>query len=178
MCGRCGGEKESKCIEKMRVMNKRVIILFFLIIGCVIVCRAETEALVVALKDYSKVEFCLSESPRVKFDTDKIIVSSKTLSGEYPISTVRSVYFAKIDATSIKQIEKNTLRIIYDGHSVYTIKGLDRDDEVRVYDMSGRQIVMVSSKNKEAVVVSLQDNSKGVYIINVGGKHSFKVVKR
>ena len=162
----------------MKIVNKRVVILFSLIIGCVMACRAETEALVVALKDNSKVEFCLSESPRVKFGTEKIIVSSKTLSGEYSFSTVRSVYFAKIDITSIKQIEKNTLRIIYDGQSVYTIKGLDKDDDVWVYDLSGRQIMMASSKDKEAVVVSLQDNPEGVYIIKVGGKHSFKVVKR
>ena len=161
-------------------MNRRITIFLCSLLCCIMGCKAETaEALIVSMKDNKKVEFYMPENPRVKFGDSGIVISSKNFTGTYSYDVVRSLYFAKVDGpTSIKKVGKNTLQIIYDGQSTCVIKGLEKNDIVFVYDISGRKVECANRVSTGSVSVSLQDCPKGVYLINVEGKHSFKVARK
>ncbi len=138
-----------------------------------------TEVLIVALKDNTTVEFILNESPKIKFASEELTITSTTLSGQYAYANVRNLHFESKDITAIKsaKVADNTMRIFYNGANEYTIAGLKATDNVQVFNTSGQKLL--NKKAQEGTLnISLQEYNTGTYIINIAGKHSFKVIKK
>lgn len=140
---------------------------------------ATAEALIVKFKDNSSVQFILNESPKIKFVSDSIAISSSTLTGKYAYDGIRNLHFENVEITSVKstKVEENTLRVIMTARNEYTLNGLNPTDKVLVYSISG-QVVSTLKPTNSNVKVSLEGLSSGTYIINAAGKHAFKVVKK
>jgi len=151
------------------------------ILACIAIgIKAEkTKILVVSLRTNMTVEFILSESPTVKFLKDSINIVSTSLSGQYAYDNVRNLHFEEKDLTGIQntQVSENTLRVIYAGTNTYIIAGLTANDKVRLFNLSG-QVIKTPADQDGAVTITLQDLAAGAYIINVAGKHAFKVIKK
>ncbi len=159
-------------------MKKFFLIAFILLFS--ISLKAETtKILVVEMKDNSTVEFVLNENPIVKFLSESITIATSTLNGQYEYDKVRNLHFEEKDLSGIKstKLSENTLRIIYNGTNSYTVVGLKATDKIMLYNLSGQKLGEKTATEGSATL-SLQDQAAGTYIINIAGKHSFKVIKK
>ena len=68
-------------------------------------------------------------------------------------------------------------RILYDGADRYTVAGLSSTDKVTVFNITGHKIAQIKVSG-DAADISLREYPSGTYLINIAGKHSFKVFKR
>ena len=113
--------------------------------------------------------------------TDVIVTTGdNNLSATYNHADVKQFYFKEFDRTAIEEniTPQKVLKITYvDGENV-RISGTDANDRINLYTIDGRMIQNRISANAEETIVHIGSLEKGIYIIQVSNKQSFKVVKR
>lgn len=100
---------------------------------------------------------------------------------EYDKSTVRKLYFQPYDATAIENVDaddEKELNIVFVDNQTVHVNGLKPTDDVRVFNIEGKQVLAADRMGETKCEVSLGSQPKGVYVIKVNAKHSFKVLKR
>ena len=154
--------------------------IFIILLAVAVGVKAEqTEVLVVALKNNTTVEFILNESPKIQFSADSLYITSSTLSDTYAYAQVRNIHFDMKDIVGIRdaRVPQNIMRILDEGADRHTVAVLSSTDKVTVFNITGHKIAQIKVSG-DAADISLREYPSGTYLINIAGKHSFKVFKR
>lgn len=131
--------------------------------------------LVVWKADGTKVSFDLEEEPSTKFSAGKLVISTSSMSAEYPLkSVVRFTYEG--ESTAISTPNPSGMGFSQKGDDI-RVYGLGTDAAVQLYSLDG---VMLESKKRDSdstVNFSLSGRPSGVYVVKIGD-HSLKFMKR
>lgn len=146
--------------------------------------QGEFSTLVVEKVDGSSVDFVLSEHPSVSMTGDKVSVSTNGSNGvEYEVEEVKKFYFKLYDpAESVEEKlvegKKESLRVkSVDGQTV-TITGTSVTDHLMLYTSDGRQVQRGISASEGETCIRIGSLEKGLYLIKVNDKQTFKILKR
>ena len=120
----------------------------------------------------AKLEISLQQKPKVKMTEEKLtIICGEEIVG-YTYGEVRKFYFivpqSDVDVTA--PVAEETIRIEYRNYTA-TIYGVDNPANIQLYALGGKRITA-------AITVSLSSLAPGIYILDIDGKQSFKLLKR
>ena len=73
--------------------------------------------------------------------------------------------------------DERVIRIEYRDYTA-TIHGVDNPANIQLYALGGKRIAAATSSDGTAVTVSLSSLAPGIYILDIDGKQSFKLLKR
>lgn len=142
--------------------------------------QSEYSTLVIETKSGDTFEMWLRWKPEVHFNaTGMTFTCGEELTG-YLYDEVSKFYFNLYDPVTAIAAPKadGIVRIICLDQSKVVISGIDELDAVRLYDLNGRSIVADTMADGNALTVSLDELAAGTYILNIGNKQSFKILKR
>ena len=166
------------------LMKKKLLLSVLLAVLCTLVARSQGEytTLVVELNNGSSVNYILKQKPTIKMGKTDVIVTTgdNNLSATYNHADVKQFYFKEFDRTAIEEniTPQKVLKITYvDGENV-RISGTEANDRISLYTIDGQMMQNHISANDEETIVHIGSLEKGIYIIQLSNKQSFKVVKR
>ena len=97
---------------------------------------------------------------------------------DFEIADVSQLYFAE-DVQSIETSTKeNSIRITYRSNDKVIVEGLSDSDHVRLYSSEGVKYAERVSVSAGRAEVSLQSLPKGIYLINIKNKQTFKIQRK
>lgn len=138
--------------------------------GLFVPAQAQDNAtLVLWLSDGTKTDIEVSQLPQIKFENDKVIITSSVLNMEYKAEEVlRFTYKGEETAISPFQDEAGVSQ--ENGRLVF--HGISSANQVSVFSTNGTRIPVSLSKNGGFYSLSLSTIPTGVYILKVNGKTS------
>ena len=74
-------------------------------------------------------------------------------------------------------VAEETIRIEYRNYTA-TIYGVDNPANIQLYALGGKRITAATHGDGSAITVSLSSLAPGIYILDIDGKQSFKLLKR
>ena len=124
----------------------------------------QDQRLVVWLKDGEKVFFDLTERPKTTFGGTDIIISTSTLTANYPLERVlRYTYEQKSSGIENSNVSK-PIRISQNDDNLF-FENLHRGTHVQLFSTDGRQLSSYVSDGEKTIVISLSSHPSGVYIV-------------
>lgn len=132
------------------------------------------QALVLKFADETTANFFLADKPTIGFADGKLTVTATELTTDYDQASVAEFYFDTITPTAIAGV-KGAFGFAYtDG--VVRVSG-STASVAALYTADG---TLVERRNvvDGAVELSLSSCQPGVYVLNLGNKHSFKIVRK
>ena len=141
--------------------------------------NSEYSTLVVETKSGDTFEISLREKPQVKMGEKEIsFVCGDDITG-YIYDEVTKIFFKPYDPTGITTVEdERVIRIVYVNQSEVVVSGVESTDMVNLYGLDGRRIAANPAVNDGVLTLSLEQLTAGTYILNIGNKQSFKLLKR
>ena len=142
--------------------------------------QSEYSTLMVETKSGDTFELWLRKKPEVHFDTTGMTFTcGEELTG-YLYDEVSKLYFNIYDPVTAIAAPKadGIVRIICLDQSKVVVSGIGEPGAVRLYDLNGRSIVANTAADDGTVTVSLDGLAAGTYILNIGNKQSFKILRR
>ena len=158
-------------------MKKNILcVIAFLAFGC---CTAFGQhQFVVELNSSNIVRFVLSDYPVVTFSGTKVYIKSAKAEAVYDRSAVSKYYFDDaVDDIAEVTIPSSELRIEYTSPEYVRIYGLTQSDNIKLYDITGKQLPADSISSDVALTINLSPLSSGVYIIALPNHQSIKIKK-
>ena len=145
-------------------------------------CQGEYTTLVVEMNDGSSVNYILSQKPQISMGDQivRIITGDNGMEVTYPDAQVKRFNFRAFDPVKIEEtvLPEKVLKVKYvDGQSV-VISGTEATDRIALYTLNGQQMQGGISVANGETTIDIASLPKGVYIINVSNKQSFKILKR
>ena len=145
----------------------------------------EQGILFVHLKDGSKVEFVLPvQKPLVSFTRGIMKVAFQENGNDNYLSFERdqvdNLTVGTTDVTAIEDVKSDEgQRISFDLTSagVVRVSGLQPSDRLQVFSIDGKSIGAAVSYNDEEATVDLTQKPRGIYIVSVNQRFSFKLMK-
>ena len=161
----------------MRIMKALWLVtaLLLLIAQKAIAQSAEYRCVVIETKDGERMEYLLSDNPRIMHRNAMVELTSNTVSVEFPSSNVSKVYLSTT-ATAVEKIKvaEGEIRMYQD---VIVLKGFGENEPVALYGTDGSQLWQQSMDGNGQLVVSLNSLSKGIYIFKTNHQ-SFKIIRK
>lgn len=158
-------------------MNKNLLKIVFLLLllgsGCMV--SAQTQRLVVWMKNGEKVFFDLSEQPKTTFEDQDLVITATQISVCYPLSQIVR-YTYELPTTGIENTNDNITQISMRGDEL-TFQQLKLGTTIRVYAMDGTLIHAEKAGTDAVTIVSMAKFTSGVYIVKVGDE-SHKIMIR
>lgn len=148
----------------------RYLILFFLIFAS-LPLSAQINTLLVHRTDKTTDKYLLEENPVTKFNGGNIVISTTTVTKEYPRGTVASYTYNEED-TGIKQILG--LQFKQEGDT-YLISG-SSSKAVQLYDINGT-LLENHTCTGDAVIIKLNQRPVGTYLIKAG-EETIKILRK
>ena len=135
--------------------------------------------LVVETKSGTTYEVSLRKKPQVKMGEKELsIVCGDKVTG-YIYEEVTKMYFKPYDPTGIATMEdERVIRIVYVDQSEVVVAGVESADMVNLYGLDGRRVAAEPVAEGGVLKLSLESLTPGTYILNIGNKQSFKLLKR
>lgn len=131
------------------------------------VTKAQT--LVLHHADGTTTDVQLYTQPQVKFQNDKVLITSTVLNMEYPKSDIlRFTYKGSFTGISSPTAKANYTE--QDGQLVFN--GVKSQDKIAVYTVSGIRVPVTIQRSGDTAVLPLSAIPSGVYLLNVNGKTS------
>lgn len=184
-------------------MRKRVLLFVLSAFTAIATWAAgEHSTLVVELKDGSTLNYMLTQDPRVTLKHDTLVISVHEVSYPDPanptpesgamspdatiltylVGSVKNFRFKMYDpSTGIKGVKEDDKSIVWikqmDGQTL-TISGTEADDRINIYTVDGRMVQGALSSDEGETILSIGSLEKGIYIIQVSNKISFKILKQ
>lgn len=145
-------------------------------------CQGEYTTLVVEMNDGLSVNYILSQKPQISMGDQivRITTGDNGMEVTYPDAHVKCFTFRAFDPVKIEETElsEKVLKVKYvDGQSV-VISGTETVDCITFYALNGQQMQSGISTADGETTIDITSLPKGVYIINVSNKQSFKILKR
>jgi hypothetical protein len=149
--------------------------LLLLIAQKTIAQSAEYQCVVVETKDGERMEYLLSDNPRIMHRNAMVELTSNTVSVEFPSASVSKVYLSTT-TTAVEKIKvaEGEIRMYQD---VIVLKGFGENEPVALYGTDGSQLWQQSMDGNGQLVVSLNSLSKGIYIFKTNHQ-SFKIIRK
>ncbi len=129
----------------------------------------DNATLVLWLSDGTKTDIEVSQLPQIKFENDKVIITSSVLNMEYKAEEVLRFTY-KGEGTAISPIHDEAGVSQENGRLVF--HGISSANQVSVYSTNGMRIPVSLSNNGGFYSLSLSTIPTGVYILKVNGKTS------
>lgn len=107
-------------------------------------------------------------------------VSPETSTITYQVEQVEKFHFGKMSFNAIETpvAEKSAIRIKQmDGQTV-TISGTEATDRISLYTTDGRMVQSAVSEENGETSISIGSLEKGIYILQINEKVSFKILKQ
>ena len=136
---------------------------------------AETTHVTVDLTDGTKVSYLLSESPKISYKADSLIVSGSARTA-FELSKVDSYHFTDGTVSDAAVVESNEIRITYSDNSHVKAEGLQPKSAVVLYSVGGAAIQKVNATEEGEAELELPQ-AKGVYILKTDSQN-VKLIKK
>lgn len=150
----------------MRTRLKLMIPAVLLLAGCL---KSVAQTLVLHHNDGTTTNVELYTKPLVKFQDDKVVVTSTVFNMEYPKEDVlRFTYHGRLSAISETKGKVDCTR--EDGQLVF--HGIRVADKVAVYKPNGIRVPVRLTSTGTDAVLPLSQIPSGVYLLNVNGRTS------
>ena len=124
---------------------------------------ADAAYVTVDLNNGSTYSYLLSESPKISYKNDSLLVRGTVLA-DFPLNQVISYRFTESDLTSIQDLKSKECRITYLGGNQVKVEGLDGNSPVAIYSATGI-VLQKSNASPEGVAELTLPQTKGVYIL-------------
>ena len=139
----------------------------------------EYSTLVVETKSGDTYEISLRKRPQVKMGMNEITFTCGEETTGYIYDEVCKLHFKPYDPTGITSpTEDKVIRIVHVDQSQVVVAGVADADAVRLYALDGHRIMTAVSTTDGTLTVSLDGLAAGTYILNIGNKQSFKLLRR
>lgn len=133
------------------------------------------QCVVVETTEGERMEYLLSDNPRIIHRNAMVVLTSNTVNVEFPSSMVSKVYLSTT-STAVENIKstKGEIRMYQD---VAVLKGFVVNEPVALYGTDGSLLWQEATDVNGQLVVSLRTLSQGIYIFKT--KHqSFKIIRK
>lgn len=149
--------------------------LLLLIAQKTIAQSAEYQCVVVETKDGERMEYLLSDNPRIVHRNAMVELTSNTVSVEFPSSNVSKVYLSTA-TTAVEKIKaaEGEIRMCQD---VIVMQGFGANEPVALYGTDGSLLWQQTTDANGQLVVSLHTLSQGIYIFKTNHQ-SFKIIRK
>ena len=159
-----------------------LLLLWTMIVGAM---AEERSTLFVHLKDGTIVQFTLPvQKPVVSFTRGMMKVAFQENGDEDYVSferdQVENLTIGTTDATAIEDVKSDECqRISFNLTSagVVRVGGLQPSDRLQVFSIDGKSVSAVMSRNDGEATVDLTQQPRGIYIVSVNQRFSFKLMK-
>ena len=156
-------------------MNKRTVLittmsLLFFLMG---IKQATAQTLVLHHADGTKTDVELYTQPQIKFQNNKVLITSTVLSMEYPKEDILRFTY-KGGSSSINGTNNNANYTQENGQIIFHDITAEK---IAIYTASGIRVPVSISRNGNTVTLPLKAIPSGVYLLNVNGRTS-KFTKR
>lgn len=136
---------------------------------------AQAQRLVILQKDGSKVSYDLDELPVTTFTTTDLVITTKTATINYPLSTIHRYTFEGVPE-GIDDEKVGGINVFHNGDNII-VKGLPYGKTVGVYSVDGIQLMTKRSDGSKQTTLSHSQLPAGVYIIKADNI-TYKFTKR
>ena len=137
--------------------------------------NAQTQRLVVWMKNGERMLYDLEEQPKTTFANAELIITTNSVSASYPLSQVLR-YTYELSTSGVESVKENDIRISQKGNDLI-FENLKPNTNISVYNMDGVLVSKKYSKAAQNVVVSLADHPVGVYLVKMSDV-VYKIVKK
>ena len=155
-------------------MKKRLSLIGAIITMASAPAFAETTHVTVDLTDGTKFSYLLSESPKISYKADSLIVSG-TARTAFELSKVDSYHFTDGSLSDVAVLGSNEVRFTYSDNSHVKAEGLQPNSAVVLYSVGGAAIQKVNATEEGVAELELPQ-AKGVYILKTGSQN-VKLIK-
>lgn len=195
----CKGKQQD---PPLNLMKRRLLLSVLCVLATASVWAAgEFSTLVVELKGGTSLHYMLIQFPQLTLkgeeltirvhevtypdpanpDPEQGAVNPEATSTTYQVEQVEKFYFKMYDPNAIEEPlveQKPTVWIKQmDGQSV-TISGTEASDRIRIFTTDGRMVQSAVSSDEGETTLAIGTLGKGIYIIQVNEKVSFKIMKQ
>lgn len=135
---------------------------------------AEDAYVTVNLTNGSKYSYLLSESPKITYSNDSLLVSGPA-STRFLLDEVDSYNFTETDLSKVQLIGKKEIRISFVDNNHVKAEGLEPKSPVSLFSSTGRTIKQIKATENGLAELELPQ-AKGVYILKTNDQ-TVKLVK-
>lgn len=136
---------------------------------------ADSNCLVVEMKDGSSVSFILSEKPVLAFQ-DRNLVINRDSETSYSFENIKNYHFAKCEMTATKLSAYETLQVVWVDDQTLEVQNANPSSLITLTVINGT--VVSKSKADETGKSSVKvPNNEGIYVLSVGNQ-SFKIIRK
>ena len=144
--------------------------LLFLLTLCLCIPKlAEAQTLVLHHANGKTTDVELLTQPQVKFQNDKVLITSTVLNMEYPKEDVLTFTF-KGKTSGIKSPKGNLSYSKENGQIVF--HGIKSSETIAVYNLKGIRLPVNIQRSGDVATLSLSSIPSGTYLLNVNGRTS------
>ena len=149
---------------------KKNLLIISLLLGLFVPTQAQDKTtLVLWLSDGTKTDIEVSQLPQIKFENEKVIITSSVLNMEYNAEEVLRFTY-KGEGTAISPVQDEAGVSQENGRLVF--HGISSANQVSVYSAKGTRIPVRLSNNGGIYSLFLSPIPSGVYILKINGKTS------
>ena len=176
MCNNLYNPKSKNCF--LPIM-KRGILVIFLILGLGIYASASNLYLAVKLKERPSRFFLLDENPNVLFDENSLRIVTSKQDVEFDITNVSEFYFSNINGIDLPEIVENEIVISFPDKDNIKLDNLGSDAIIQLYTVNGVSVKCeTSTTDFKALMISLKNLPKGVYVLSINVNQSLKFTRK
>jgi len=158
----------------MKSLFRNVFCLLLLFLGSDALC-AQSQQLVVWLKNGEKIHYDLEERPKTTFSDANIVITTNTLETNYPLEQVLRYTYENV-STDIRILPDNQIRISQN-NNVLTLENLKSNTSVQLFSIDGKLLETHKASSDAPISISLKAYPLGVYIIKANGV-TYKMMKK
>ena len=167
-------------------MKKLLLLLFVCVTALNVSARLteETTTLVVSLTDGTEYRFDIpAKDPTRQFSKGAVKLYCY-VAGEEPTTLtierdqLKNIYFEnEVTAIQTPTVAENavTFRLLQPG--TIAVNGLSEGDEVQVVGIDGRSVMNARAADSGQAVIDLSSHTRGIYVISVNKRFTFKYMK-
>ena len=131
---------------------------------------------VIEMKTGEKIEYFLTDTPQLKHNDERVLLTTKKTNVEYETSRIAKVYFSESVNSGIKDLKTSETVIQLSPESIH-FSGFSPNESIQILSLNGNVYRSLSVSNDGSLTISLSDLSIGVYIIK-STNQSFKITRR
>lgn len=134
-----------------------------------------SQCLVLETTDGERMEYLLSDNPRIVYRNAMVVLTSNTVGVEFPSSNVSKV-FLSTTTTAVEKINaaKGEIQMFQD---VLVMKDFGANEPIALYRVDGKQLWQQFADGNGQLVVSLNSLSQGIYVFKTNHQ-SFKIIRK
>lgn len=160
-------------IRKHKIMKR--ILLSLIIMLTTASMHAQSDYVMLYLKDGTTLKMLLSESPNITYDKYNVNITTTAMSAQYAMTDIDKLSLGEYVPSGIENSRNNDAEIYYSGGKV-ELRGFSNGQSVDVYDTSGKCINHFSTSSDGALSIDVSSYSHGMYVIKTKGL-TYKIMR-